>query len=142
MNFGRLAAAAVAAWIAFAVIGYLVNVLLLADLYREHMALHVMRPAGESNGLVAIGLALSLLGFFAFAYAYAKGYEGGAGAQEGLRFGVLVALMLIGFGVVWQYVVFAISSQLLAVWVVDALAEFAIYGAIVGTIYRPAAPPP
>ena len=54
-----------------------------------------LRPPAEMN--LAFGLAASLLGFFVFAYAYAKGYEGGAGAVEGLRFGVVVGLLLACF---------------------------------------------
>ena len=51
MNFGRLAIAAVVAWIVSIPVGFL------------------------------------LVGFFAFAYAYARGFEGGSGVMEGVRFG-------------------------------------------------------
>lgn len=135
MNFGRLAAAAVAAWVASMAIGYLVNEVLLAGVYAAEAA--AFRPRGEMN--VPIGMAAMLLGFFVFAYAYAKGYEGTSGAQEGLRYGVIVALMLTCFSLVWQYVVYPISTTLLAYMVVDALVEFAIYGSIVGAVYRPPA---
>ena len=59
--------------------------------------------------------------------------------MEGVRFGVLVALVVIGFGVIWQYVVFPIDGAMAVAGVIDAIVELAIYGAIVGAIYRPAA---
>lgn len=141
MNFGRLALGAVAAWIAYVAIGFVVNTMILADVYAQHIAANVMRPPEAGNALVPIGLVMGLLGFFVFAYAYAKGYEGGQGVQEGLRFGVVVALLLICFALIWEYVVFPISGRLLAYWVVDLLVEFAIYGMIVGAIYKPAVTP-
>lgn len=133
MNFPRLALAAAVAWIASWVVGSVVNDVLLADLYAEHAA--VLRPEHEANQ--ALGYAVSLLGFFAFSYAYAKGYESGSGVWEGLRYGVLIALMLVSFSVVWSYVLFRISGQLAFAWVIDTIVEFGIYGVVVGAVYRP-----
>ena len=83
------------------------NNVLLADLYAQHAG--VFRPQAEMN--LVLGLAASLIGFFVFAYAYAKGYEGGDGAIEGLRFGVIVGLLLSCFAVVWNYVVLPMSGS-------------------------------
>jgi hypothetical protein len=135
MNFPRLAFAAIAAWLASMVIGFAVDILLLRDLFAEHAA--VLRPANEVAELMPFGAGAMLLGFFVFAYAYAKGYEGGNGMQEGLRFGVVVGLMVVCFAMVWQYVTFPVSSRFLFVWVAGYILEFAAYGAIVGAIYRP-----
>lgn len=135
MNFARVAAAAVVAWIVSIGIGLLVNTVILADLALANAA--AMRPEAELTGNLPIGFAFLLLGFFAFAYAYARGYEGGNGVMEGIRFGVVVALIVIGFGVIWQYVVFPITPAFGAAIVVDTIVELAIYGAIVGVIYKP-----
>jgi len=133
VNFGRVAAAALAAWVVYLGVGPLVNNVLLADLYAQHA--RVFRPQAEMN--VAFGLAAALAGFFVFAYAYAKGYEGGAGVVEGLRFGVVVGLLLAAFSVAWNYVVLPVSGALAAAWIVDVIVEMAIYGAVVGLVYKP-----
>jgi hypothetical protein len=133
VNFGRVAAAALVAWIIYLGLSPLVNNVLLAELYARHAG--VFRPQAEMN--VAAGLAATLLGFFVFAYAYAKGYEGGPGAVEGLRFGVLVGLLLATFSVAWNYVVLPVSGALAAAWTVDVIVEMAIYGTAVGLIYKP-----
>jgi hypothetical protein len=137
MNFGRIAAAAVVAWLVSLGIGFLVNDVLLTGIAAANVT--VMRPEAEIMGNLPIGFAFLLLGFFAFAYAYAKGYEGGNGVMEGIRFGVLAALIVIGFGLIWQYVMFPITLTYAAAIVIDAIVELAIYGAIVGAIYKPAA---
>lgn len=134
MNFGRIAAAAVVAWMVSIAIGFFVNTVLLADLALANAA--AMRPEAELMARLPVGFGFLLLGFFAFAYVYAKGYEGG-GLVEGIRFGVLAATIVIGFGVAWQYVVYPISGTLGAAVIVDTIVELAIYGAIVGAIYKP-----
>jgi hypothetical protein len=139
MNFARLAMAAVAAWVLYMAIGYLVHGVLLRDTYLQYAG--VMRPEAEANAILPVNFGLVLVGFFAFAYAYAKGYEGGSGLQEGLRFGVLVAIMLCTFVAIWQYMVWPAGRGLLAAWLVDYVVEFALYGMVVGMIYKPAALP-
>ena len=133
MNFGRVAAAAIVAWVVYLALSPLVNNVLLADLYARHAQL--FRPQTEMN--VTLGLGAALAGFFVFAYAYAKGYEGGTGAVEGLRFGVIVGLLLAAFSVTWNYVVLPVAGALAAAWIVDVIVEMAIYGAVVGLVYKP-----
>jgi hypothetical protein len=135
VNFGRVAAAAIVAWIASLALSPLVNNVLLADLYARHAS--VFRPQAEMN--LVLGLGASLVGYFVFAYAYAKGYEGGNGALEGLRFGVIVGLLLACFAVVWNYVVLPVSGSLAVAWIVDTLVEMALYGVVVGLVYKPIA---
>jgi hypothetical protein len=136
MNYARIAAAAVVAWVVSLGIGFVVNMVVLADLARANTP--PMRPESEIMGMLPLGFVFLLLGFFAFAYAYAKGYEGGSGLTEGIRFGVVMALIIIGFAGIWQYIVFPISESLTVAMVIDTLVESAIYGAIVGMVYRPA----
>jgi len=135
MNFTRLALAAVSAWVLSLAIGFVVNSWLMAEIYEAHA--HVFRPQTEMN--LPLGFALQLVAFFAFAYMYAKGYEGTAGVQEGLRFGVLVGLIVIGFATAWSYVTLPVSGTMGVYWTVDVLLEMAIYGAVVGLVYRPRA---
>ena len=135
MNFGRVGASALVGWVVYLAISPLVNNILLADLYAQHA--RVFRPEAEMNP--TFGLGATLVGFFVFAYAYAKGYEGGAGAVEGLRYGVIVGLLLACFAVAWNYVVLPVSGTLAAAWIVDAIVEMALYGVAIGLIYKPRA---
>ncbi|HXW07288.1 MAG TPA: hypothetical protein VD833_18780 [Vicinamibacterales bacterium] len=139
MNFPRVALAAVVSWLVYLAVSFLVHGLLLSDLYARHAGR--TRQEDDQAGILPVALALALVGFFAFAYAYAKGYEGGRGTQEGLRFGVLVGLMLCSFAAIFQYMVWPVSETLLLAWLLDYVLEFALYGIIVGLVYRPAGAP-
>jgi hypothetical protein len=134
MNFARIAAAAVVAWVVAGIIGYLVNGILLADMFAQQP---IYRAEADMNARLPVGFLFSLVGFFAFAYAYAKGYEGSNGVLEGLRFGVLIAVMINCFSIVWNYVTTPISVSMVAAFMVDYIVEWSIYGAIVGAIYKP-----
>jgi len=135
MNFARVAAAAVVAWIVSIPVGYLANEIVLRGLYDANSA--AFRQPAQLQANLPIGFGLMLVGFLAFAYAYAKGYEGTNGTMEGIRFGVLVAIMLCGFALIWNYVTMPISGRLSIAMMIDVIVEFALYGAIVGSIYKP-----
>ncbi len=135
MNFARVAMAAVAAWVLSLPLGYLVNEVILADVFAANAA--ALRPHDVVTGHLPMAYAFMLVGFFAFAYAYAKGYEGGSGAMEGVRFGVLVALMLDCFVMVWWYSTVPINTTMFAAICIDYIVEYSIYGAVVAAIYKP-----
>ena len=136
MDFGRVAIAAVTAWVVFLLVSTLLSPALLGEFYQRHASLF-RRPA-DQNGV--IGFAAAFFGFFVFAYAYAKGYEGGGRASEGMRFGVLVGLLIASFSLAWAYVLLPISPGFAAAAVIDTIVEMAIYGVVVGLIYRPRTP--
>jgi hypothetical protein len=135
MNFPRIALAAVAAWIVSLVVGFVVNDFLLADVLVANQA--AMRPEAELTARLPVGFAFLLVGFFAFAYAFAKGYEGTNGVMEGVRFGVLTGIVVLGFANIWQWVIYPVDATMALALVVTSIAEAALYGAVVGAIYRP-----
>ena len=135
MNFPRIALAAVAAWIVSLAVGFLVNDFLAADILLANQA--ATRSEAELTARLPVGFVFLLVGFFAFSYAFAKGYEGTSGVTEGIRFGVLTGIVILGFANIWQWVVYPIDGAMAMVIVVSSIAETALYGAVVGAIYRP-----
>jgi hypothetical protein len=136
MNYARIALAALAAWIVSLGLGYLINNVWLLHVYQANA--WAFRRASDMTPLLPIGFGAQLLAFFAFAYAYAKGYEGtGSAIGEGIRFGLVVAIMIDGFAVVWNYVTEPIAPRLGALELIEHIGEFGVYGAIVGLIYHP-----
>ena len=135
MNYARIALAGIAAWLASIVLGYLINDIWMLRLYQANAWAY--RHPDEIAPLVPLGLAAQLLAFFAMAFAYAKGYEGqGSAIGEGIRFGVVIAIMIDGFAVVWNYVTQPIAPRLGALEVVEHVGQLGVYGAIVGLIYQ------
>ena len=135
MNLARVAIAALVAWVVYLGVSFVVHTFLLNDLYRQHAG--AMRPEVDQHGVLPVGFVFALVGFFAFAYTYAKGYEGSRGTQEGLRFGVLIGILICAFRVIWDHMIWPVSIQLTIAWMVEYIVEFALYGMIVGAIYKP-----
>lgn len=137
MNYPRILMAAIAVWTAYVAVGALLHGVMLSDLWEQLYRDGNVRSDAMAATVRPYALALALPGAFAFAYAYAKGYEGSPGLQEGLRFGVLVGLMIVAFGAGWSYVTFPVPLEFLG-WVsVAAIIQFAVVGMAAGLIYRP-----
>ena len=78
-----------------------------------------------------------LLAMFVMAYIYAHGYEGGSGAQEGMRFGVLIGLFNATY-VVWVFHATAlIDLRITGLLAVAGLVEWIVVGTVIGVIYKP-----
>lgn len=136
MNVKRLAMGAVAGWVVSLGVGYLVNEVILKGLYAANAS--AFRPEAEMMANLPYGFAFTFVGMFVFAYAYAKGYEGGSGLGEGVRFGGLVGVLLSLLAINWIWATMPISFTLAGAMMIDNIVEYAIYGAIVGAIYKKA----
>jgi putative flippase GtrA len=135
MNYPRIVLAGLAAWLASIVLGYLINDIWLFRLYQANA--WAFRRPDDIAELLPIGLAAQLLACLAFAMAYAKGYEGaGSAIGEGIRYGLIVAIMVDGFAVVWNYVTEPIAPRLGVLELVARVGEFGVYGGVIGLIYR------
>ena len=140
MSYRRIALAAVAAWVVSLGLGYLINDIWLANVYAANA--WAFRHADQMAPLLPYGFAAQLVAFFAFAYVYARGYDGhGSDIGEGIRFGLIVAVMIDGFAVVWNYVSQPIALRLGALQLIEHIGEFGVYGAVIGALYRPSATP-
>jgi len=138
MNYPRIALAGIAAWCASMALGYVIHDLWLARLYQANAWAY--RHPGDIRELLPIGLAAHLLGSLAFAFAYAKGYEPdreASGIAQGIRFGLIIAIIVDGFAVVWNYVTEPIAPRLGVLQVLGIVGQFGICGAIVGLVYHP-----
>ena len=137
MNYLRLAMAAFAAWIAYFAVGGLVFGKLIADYYRPYPAVYRSQEAVMSRFPVGIGG--MLIAMLALAWIYAKGYESGSGGMEGLRFGLLIGIFVVGAVVGDEYVTLNIGGKLALVMAAGRLFGWAITGVVIGLVYKPAA---
>src|SRR6266581_2722752 len=85
--------AAVAATVVYYVYGFLVEGLLIRKAFSPYSALY--RSADTVMGYLPLGFACTLVATFVTAIINAKGYEGGSGVAEGVRFGVLVGIFVM-----------------------------------------------
>ncbi len=140
MNYSRLALAAIVATIVDMIYGYVVyGVVLAGEFSRYPGVFRGMEAVTPNLLLMAAG---DLVAMCSLAYIYGKGYEGGSGFQEGMRFGGLVGVFGAGYVAVGNYVVMNIGRRIAVAMAVAGLVEFAVVGMTIGLMYKPAAKAP
>jgi len=131
----RFVLAFIAAYIFLFLWGWLLNGVLLKDVYAQTP--NLWRTQSEMLSLfhwIIIGQALIVL---AFVMIYASGFAGG-GVAAGIRLGSLLEIAAIGMRM-GVYVVQPFPGKLLVYASIGGLIEMVITGAIVGAIYKPPA---
>jgi len=73
---------------------------------------------------------------FLFIYIFTKGYEG-KGVAEGIRYGLIIGLLMLVVGMFNQYAVYPIPLNLTIQWFIYGLIQFIIVGIVAALIYRP-----
>ena len=132
----RFILAFIAAYIFLFLWGWLLNGVLLKDVYAQTP--NLWRSQSEMMSLfhwIIIGQALVV---FAFVMIYASGFAGG-GVIAGIRLGLLLEIAAIGMRM-GIYAVQPFPGKLIVYGSVGGLIEMIIVGAIVGAIYKPGAP--
>jgi hypothetical protein len=130
----RFIIAFIAAYIFLFVWGWLLNGVLLKDVYAETP--NLWRTESEMTSLfhwIILGQALVV---FSFVMIYATGFAGG-GVISGIRLGLLLEIAAIGMRLA-IYAVQPFPGKLIFYGSASGLIEMIIVGAIVGAIYKPA----
>ena len=136
MDYKRIALAAVVAWVVDSAYGVIVWMKLLGGEFAKYPAL--FRPEADMNAHMPLAFAGSLLAMFALATIYAKGYEGGKGVVEGIRFGILMALFTLGFVSIGLYASFNLGRRIAVMASAASFLEMIVVGAVIGLMYKPA----
>jgi len=136
MNYARLALAAFAATVFDACYGFLVYGMALAPEFARYPGVYRSNEAGPAYlPLMFGGLFVAIV---AAAIIYAKGYEGGSGAAEGARFGLLLAVFVVlAFSGV-NYATLNIGRKLALMTGAAGFVEWLVIGTIIGLVYKPA----
>ena len=127
--------ASIAVFIGFGLLEFIVNGILLQDIYQKYAS--VWRSESEMQsmmGLMWLGYAIFAV-FFTFIYT--KGYEPKKpGLEQGLRFGLYVGLAFAPLQSLIWYVVLPIPGALAFYWFLAGMVEFTAVGALAGLIYK------
>jgi hypothetical protein len=140
MNYARLALAAFAASIVDLVYGFAVYGNLLTGEFARYPA--IFRPVDAQMAYFPHLIAGIVIAMVAATYIYAKGYEGTGGAGEGVRFGLWVALFVVGYVDVVGYATMNLGRRLTGYLALASVAEWAIVGLTIGVVYRSAGAAP
>ena len=135
MNMSRVALAAVAAWIVDAVYGFVVYGNLLKSEFARYPGIY--RPMESQTAYMPFLFCGILLAMSVAAYVYARGYEGGSGVLEGLRFGILLGVFVVGYQGFVNYAVMNFGRRLAGSMALAGFVEWIIAGILIGAIYKP-----
>jgi hypothetical protein len=136
MNYPRIVVAAVAA----TVIDVLYGIVVWGQVLRGEFARYpdIYRPGDDQSALPLMVLGL-LVGMFFASWIYAKGYEGGSGLIEGLRFGGLMGLLVGSYMAGVNYGILRIGKRMALTYGIGWVGEWLLVGLVIGLVYRPVA---
>jgi ABC-type multidrug transport system permease subunit len=135
MNVKRWLLASLAAFVVILVLDLILNMVLLAELYRQTAA--VWRPMPDLERLMPfIWVAMAASTLF-FTLIYAQGFDRQrAGVAQGMRYGLYLGLFYMILYCAVSYVVLPLPGALVAWWFGGGLVEYVAAGAAVGWMYR------
>ncbi len=138
MNLGRIALAAVGAFVTYFVLGGITFAVapFLRDEFRKYPT--VYRSQDTMMGYMPVGMAAMFLAILALAVLYAMMARSGAGLAGGASFGALIGVFAIGSFVVHNYVNLNIGARLTVYSAVAYLIQWTLTGMVIGLLYKPA----
>ena len=134
MNWKKFFFAFIAAFVVLFVFGFLWYATLMHDAHREVPTL--LRPEADLKSYfkwLVLGQFVMAFFFTVLCVRYVPGGRAGAGAM----LGILVGLVYTGPHLI-SFAVQPLTFKILFGWIAGAVIQFAIAGAVVGAIYKPA----
>jgi hypothetical protein len=140
MNPGRIALAAIGAFVTYFALGGLMFMVLptLKIQYMKYPA--VYRSQEGIKSVMPAGMAAMLVGMVVLAVLYAMLYHSGSGVSEGALFGALIGVFAICAFVIHNWVNLNIGLTLTLEQAVAYFIEWLAVGIVIGLIYKPALP--
>lgn len=132
MNIKRFVLAVLAVFVTLQVTDFLVHSVILGSTYESLEGVWRSDMMSKMWVMTLASLFLSHM----FVFIFAKGYEG-KGIIEGVRFGLIIGLLMTVVGMLSQYAVYPIPFSLTIKWIVFGLLQFVIAGIVASLIYKP-----
>ena len=136
MNYPRIVIAAIAATVVDAVYGFVVWGQALNFEFARYPDIY--RPSADQTAYLPLMFVGILIGMFFAAWIYAKGYEGGSGFLEGVRFGAIMGLLIGAYAAGVNYGIMRIGKKMALTYAGGWVGEWLLVGLAIGLVYRPA----
>lgn len=135
MNMKRIGYASIAVFVVIFVIEFIVNGILLDDIYKQTAS--VWRPEADIEKMMWLFWVGYAIFAPVFVTIYAKGYEAGkSNLGQGLRYGIYMGLLVaVSMSLGW-YAVLPIPAALSVYWAIAGMVEMIAAGITVSLIYR------
>ena len=132
MNKKRFLLASIAVFVVFEILDWIIHSKILSRTYMNLQ--HLWRP--DMMDKMWIMYITAFIFSFLFVYIFTKGYEG-KGVAEGIRYGLIIGLLMLVVGMFNQYAVYPIPLNLTIQWFIYGLIQFIIVGIVAALIYKP-----
>ena len=140
MNYSHLGLAALGGTVAHFAFGFLVFWLLPGLIKEGHKYPAVFRPKEEMMTVMPIGIVATFISILVVAIIFAMIHQGGSGATEGARLGVLIGIFAV-CNVLHNYTNLNIGLKLALGQAAAYFVQWAVVGIVIGLIYKPLATP-
>jgi hypothetical protein len=140
MNYSRLGLAALGGTVASFAFGFIVIWLVPALINEGHKYPAVFRPREEMTTVMPIGIVATFISILVVAIIFAMIHQGGSGATEGGRLGVLIGVFAV-CNVLHNYMNLNIGLKLALGQAATYFVQWTIIGIVIGLIYKPLATP-
>jgi hypothetical protein len=137
MNYSSLGLAALGGTVASFAFGFLVFWLLPGLIKEGHKYPAVFRPKEEMMKVMPIGFGATFMAILVVAIIFAMNHQGGSGAAEGARFGVLIGVFVVCAFVLHNYVNLNIGLKLALMQAAAYFVQWTVIGIVIGLIYKP-----
>ena len=136
MNYGRIALATVAGFVAYFAVGTAIFILVpqMINEARKYSALFRSRE-GMTARMPAI-MAVTLIAILVLAVLYAMLYRPGSGLAEGARFGALIGVFVVCAFVVHNYVNLNFGPKLMLMQAGAHFVQWTAVGTVIGLLYK------
>ena len=132
MNKKRFIIASIVIFVAILLLDMLEHGVVLMRAYEETTSLW----RENMNTLMWIMWLGNIVFSFLFVFIFIKGYEN-KGISEGIRFGIIIGLLINVAGIFSQYVIYPLPFLMALQWFVYGMIRFVIYGVLTALIYKP-----
>jgi hypothetical protein len=135
MNRARIALAALAALVAYFIVGGIFFT--IPAMHAEFAKYSAIYRTGEAiNSVMAVGVLGILLAIGAAATIFASMHPAGSGIGAGIRFGVLLAVFQLGSFVLHSHMLLNIGWRLSMLQGIAYSAEWIVVGVVISLVYR------
>jgi hypothetical protein len=137
MNYPRIVIAAIVATVVDAVYGFIVWGQVLGAEFARYPEIY--RAGADQTAYLPLMFVGILVGMLFAAWIYAKGYEGGSGLLEGVRFGAVMGLLIGAYMAGVNYGIMRIGKRMALTYGAGWLGEWLLVGLAIGLVYKPLA---
>lgn len=135
MDYRRVTLAALLALGVRLMFGIMIWLTPFGDLFANYPT--VLRPMPLFKDNVPLMLLAWFIAVLVLAVVFARGYAGGNGALEGLRFGSLMALFSVCFVSLSSYSQFNIGLRMALIGGAQLIVQMVLIGIVIGVAYEP-----